>query len=561
MKKLIEKHQQKNGRGRGVIQFSPEAQAYIQSQLNFVPGMNTNSNFSVQQANQQTRQREKVERETPKTRAEGSYRNIERRRESGKTKDQEDTERDIKLAMQPTWRTNVADALHYAGTGLSTIGGGLALLSNPITTGTALVGGIVGGRAIDKTSQNLTGKTWAENVQEKLRLQTPTLAEFTNPGYFIGGGLGLKGKGALDYLIKADMPRFGYTPTTKYYFRPGYIGMNFTPVEKLFEVNRWNRLRNPKYVTEQDKRILSEHLPEYKLIQEKALDEGTYMQTPKNFPGSKINENGEYIFQGDEGSWIQSQSKDFKAKFGDKTLKIGYKGGTDQKAIEGGIQEHAPETFPEQDKGIFFAADKRYADKYNHSNNETPGFWLGFSKPYDMINGGQRPFLLESEAIRYMRSIDAMPSFKSFPDKPFEILGNIWGDLSYLKDPKIMSIITKDPNKMTAAELAERTKILSKIRAGQNNNNVKQFGRMVDANIKSGRWHPLRSTHYDGYIGRDHSLRWSPEYDPMEPFGSHPESYVITKPEQASILVGNNGSFNGPAYSRKHGGKLKFKIK
>lgn len=82
---------------------------------------------------------------------------------------------------------------------------------------------------------------------------------------------------------------------------------------------------------------------------------------------------------------------------------------------------------------------------------------------------------------------------------------------------------------------------------------------MVDANVKSGRWKPTRSTHYDGYIGRDHTLLWSPENDVMAPFGSHPESYVITKPEQASILVGNNGAFNGPAYSRKHGGKLKFK--
>jgi len=122
----------------------------------------------------------------------------------------------------------------------------------------------------------------------------------SNPGTLIGGGIGAKGaqlsKGAMDYLIAMDMARHGHTPTTKYYFKPGYIGMNFTPVEKLFEVNRWNRLRNPKYVTEQDKRILSEHLPEYKLIQEKALDEGNYMQTPKNFPGSKINENGEYIF-------------------------------------------------------------------------------------------------------------------------------------------------------------------------------------------------------------------------------------------------------------------------
>lgn len=230
MKKLIEKHQQ-NGRGRGVIQFNPKTQAYIQSQLNFMPGMNTTSNISVQQANQRAKQQEEVRRDNPKTRAEGSYRNIERRRKSGKTKDQEDTERDIKLATQPTWRTEAADAAHYIGTGLSTIGGGLALLSNPVTMGTALVGGAIGGRAIDKASQRLTGKTWAENVQEKLGLQTPTLAEFTNPGYFIGGGLGLKGKGALDYLIKADMPRFGYTPTTQYYFKPGYLGINGTPIE------------------------------------------------------------------------------------------------------------------------------------------------------------------------------------------------------------------------------------------------------------------------------------------------------------------------------------------
>ena len=226
MRKLIEKHQQSNGRGRGIIQLNPETwEAYIQSQLN-IPGTGITSNSSVQQANQRARYQEKVERDNPKTKAEGSYRNIERRRKSGKTKDQEDTERDIKLATQPTWRTEAADAAHYIGTGLSTIGGGLALLSNPVTTGVALVGGLAGGRAVDKASQKLTGKTWAENVQKKLGLQTPTLAEFTNPGYFIGGGLGLKGKGALDYLIKADMPRFGYTPTTKYYFKPGYVGIN-----------------------------------------------------------------------------------------------------------------------------------------------------------------------------------------------------------------------------------------------------------------------------------------------------------------------------------------------
>jgi len=49
--------------------------------------MNTTSNPLVQQENQRARQNEEVEREIPKTRAEGSYRNVERRRKSGKTKD------------------------------------------------------------------------------------------------------------------------------------------------------------------------------------------------------------------------------------------------------------------------------------------------------------------------------------------------------------------------------------------------------------------------------------------------------------------------------------------
>ena len=559
MKKLKKNINKKNKIGRGIIQFSPEKQSYIEAQLrNIIPGTNNNSNISVIQTIQDARQKEQINRESPKTRAEGSYRNIERRRQSGKTKDQEDTEKDIKLATQPTAWKDAADISNAVGKGLLTTALGAGLISNPLTTLGAIAGGTVGGRAFDKLSQRFTGKTWAENIKDRLGLHSDALPEFFNPGMLLGGlGAGMTGKG-IPTLIKMDMPRYGYKPSTQYYFKPGYVGMNYTPIKKLFDFEHWYRNRNPEYVTEQDKKILTEHLPEYKLIQEKALDEGNYMQTSKNFPGSKINKNGEYIFQGDEGSWIQSKSKDFKAKFGDKTLKIGYKGGTDQKAIEGGIQEHAPETFPEQDKGIFFAADKRYADKYNHGNRETPGFWLGFSKPYDMLSGGQRPFLLESEAIRYMRSIDAQPSFKKFPDKPFEVLSNIWGDLGYLKNPEIMEIITKDPNKMTKAELAKRVEILSKIRKGQNNDRVAQFGRMVDANIKSGRWNPMHSTHYDGYIGRDHSLRWSPEYDPMEPFGSHPESYVITKPEQAASLIGNNGAFNGPAYTRKLGGKLKL---
>lgn len=76
--------------------------------------------------------------------------------------------------------------------------------------------------------------------------------------------------------------------------------------------------------------------------------------------------------------------------------------------------------------------------------------------------------------------------------------------------------------------------------------------------IKSGKLQPLRSQYYDGFIGRDHALGWSPRRDFKWPFGSNPETYVIFHPEQAKLLVGNNGAFSSltSAYSRKKGGKL-----
>jgi len=59
----------------------------------------------------------------------------------------------------------------------------------------------------------------------------------TNPGTIIGGGIGAKGaqlsKGAMDYLIAMDMARYGHTPTTRYYFKPGYLGVNGGPIGKV----------------------------------------------------------------------------------------------------------------------------------------------------------------------------------------------------------------------------------------------------------------------------------------------------------------------------------------
>jgi hypothetical protein len=70
----------------------------------------------------------------------------------------------------------------------------------------------------------------------------------TNPGTVIGGGIGAKGaqlsKGAMDYLIAMDMARYGHTPITKYYFKPGYLGANGTPVGKVPEVPEgWEIIR------------------------------------------------------------------------------------------------------------------------------------------------------------------------------------------------------------------------------------------------------------------------------------------------------------------------------
>lgn len=160
----------------------------------------------------------------------------------------------------------------------------------PAATALGMVGGVAGEKAVDKASKKITGRTWDENMKKYFGLG-PTMSALLNPGGWVSGGAGVK--------------------ASKFRPKAGYLGMNGVPmkptkVENIFNFERWFRQRDPKYVTEQDKKILTEHLPEYKRIQEEALDNGTYMQTSKGFPNSVKTEDGRYIFQGDEGSWIQS---------------------------------------------------------------------------------------------------------------------------------------------------------------------------------------------------------------------------------------------------------------
>lgn len=52
-----------------------------------------------------------------------------------------------------------------------------------------------------------------------------------------GDALTLGGPKAIQYLTKMDMPRYGFTPTTNYYFKPGHIGINGIPVGKRLELS------------------------------------------------------------------------------------------------------------------------------------------------------------------------------------------------------------------------------------------------------------------------------------------------------------------------------------
>ena len=443
-----------------------------------------------------------------------------------------------------TWRSKIADKLHTTGVGLTGVGLVGSFAMAPAATALGMAGGIAGEKVVDKVSKKITGRTWNENMKKYLGL-SPTLSSMLNPGGWIGGGLG----------VKASV----YKP------KPGYLGMNGTPMERkstsvneLFNFERWFGQRNPKYVTEQDKKILTEHLPEYKRIQEQALDEGNYMIVDKDFPGAVQTEDGRYIFQGDEGSWIQSKSGDFQKKFGDKTLKIGYKGGTDQK-IEGIANTHVPETFPDQDNGVFFTGVQDYANMYN-SGKPAPAYWLGFKKPYDMLNGGKKPFLLEDNNVKFVRSVEASPSFKGeFPEQTFKTMHKVWNS-DFINNPEIMKLLTSNPHTLNKEQQAMRLELLHQIRSGQHRNIRNAFIDMLDRNIKSGTYRPRAGNYYDGYIGRDHAFGYG-EYngtikDDMWPFGSFPETYVIKHPEQASSIVGNNGAFQGLAYTRKRGGKL-----
>lgn len=137
-------------------------------------------------------------------------------------------------SKETKWMRKTADALHTVGTVASGVGLIGSTILNPVATIGALAGGITGSKGVDKAVQKYTGNnqtTWAQEFNRKLGLrENSIIGELSNPGIWIGGGIGSKGasltKQGVDYLIRMDMPRYGYAPTTQYYFEPKYVGVN-----------------------------------------------------------------------------------------------------------------------------------------------------------------------------------------------------------------------------------------------------------------------------------------------------------------------------------------------
>lgn len=109
--KIISKFQN-SGKFRK-IKFTPEQISQFETLK--VPGMNTNSNTTVQQTNQKARKDVKVKQDIPKTIGEGKARNNARHRQNRTTPDSDYTQRRIAEENQRTWRSDVADAFHLIG--------------------------------------------------------------------------------------------------------------------------------------------------------------------------------------------------------------------------------------------------------------------------------------------------------------------------------------------------------------------------------------------------------------------------------------------------------------
>ena len=147
-----------------------------------------------------------------------------------------------------------ADTAHMVGTlALSAGIPASAAVSLPATLG-GIVGGIAGEKAVDYGLGKLADMTGSKvrnwkDLTDRYLGWSPTLQMLSNPGTLLGGTVGAKGaqlsKGAMDYLIAMNNLNKGLPLTTKYYFKPGYLGANSGPIGKVPEAPEGWQVKRP----------------------------------------------------------------------------------------------------------------------------------------------------------------------------------------------------------------------------------------------------------------------------------------------------------------------------
>lgn len=405
---------------------------------------------------------------------------------------------------------------------------------------------LVGGEARPSraTTRDSSGKIVQQEAPRKLN--TGYLGAALNQGFNLM--LGAKGAGI---AAKAMVPIIGK-------ITPG-------EVPALFEKNRWfgelgqrfDEYGNPKW-NAQDEAELASHIPEYQDIVADAIRNNTLMEVPEGFPNSQMI-NGKNYFIGPIEAWIQSQSENFnrwRSQYGKKLLEIGYKGG---------IDKYNNETLPRyQPNGLFFARDESHAARFGMNPLHA---WLGFNAPYDMTRTGVTKFPLEDGAVAMLRKSNYNPQM-------VQQIRKIWA-ADHLDNPAIMDIIQGDPSRLTPELRAQNDQLLYGILTKQAATDTwkarTDFGDRATRIIKGQKMAGGSSEKYDGLVGPDHTLGvFVPKEvtadDPLFAieqmknhapiYGAHPISQVITVPEQAKLVLGNSGAFNGAAYSRKKGGRI-----
>ena len=169
--------------------------------------------------------------------------------------------------------------------------------ANPIRFAAEMVGGALGGTAVDATTKKFTGKSWAPFIAEKTGIR-PELAALTNPGFWYGASKTGKilDKNLHTRFIKGD-PEIGWNALNKDHW--ALKPKNLTPTNLLFAST--NRII--PFLSETGKDIF--RFPAYIVAKKSKGDAFVTLKTLKN----------KADYTGTIGNVADSNSKNLVAKY------------------------------------------------------------------------------------------------------------------------------------------------------------------------------------------------------------------------------------------------------